>query len=521
MKGKRAKIIGWGLFALVIIGSAAQVTLQVGKLASAPSLYNLVDTFGWGVAIPLVFSGLGALIISRQPRNRIGWLMMIVGLAINVPTSLIIERLQEPPDHMTTGMWVLIWVNNWSWIPMIFPVFLIPLYFPTGSLPSPRWKWVYRLALGMFLLFLFLTAFLTELSANDGDWSLPNPIGLIPVDFVNGPFLAFWGAGLLTVVSASVVSLFKRYRAASGAERQQIKWLLYSGGVFILIYAMIFFTSDPSAFFQNGWTYLILVLAILGMATAIAIAIFRYRLWDLDVVVNRALIYGPLTTFLAGIFAMVIALTTELTKEALGDQSKALGAAVSAVVVAVVFQPLRDRIKAYVDKRFYPQQEDLVLGLVEVQPAFWGFLDRPTLIRLAVEHVRAVLGAEHAAFYLAKGHKRFQLADSVGGAAQDYPEILLSQSQFEELRRKRVVASGGTNTTAGHVPVFVDRGNSVNLLGLLRIGSRMNGEGYSGDDLKSLVQLGGKLGLALRALQFGRKMMASPSDGRERSSELI
>jgi hypothetical protein len=471
-----------------------------------PTLYELVEAIGWVLAIPLTFSGLGALIISSQPGNRVGWLMIIVALAINIPVDLMLGRLPSPPDRLTTGLWLLLWVDNWSWIPVIFPVFLIPLYFPTGKKPSPRWKWVTGLALGLFLLFLVLTALMSEVTPYDGNWFLPNPLGFIPLSFFDGPFLIFWGVGLLTIVSASVISLLIRYRRTIGTERQQIKWLLFAGGVFVLVYAIIFFTSDPDAFIENGWTYLILVLSILGIPIAIAISIFRYRLWDLDVVINRALIYGPLTTVMAGTFAMVIALTTELAKEALGDQSKALGAAISAVIVTVIFQPLRNRIEAFVDKHFYPQKMDLASGLVEIKPEYWGFLDQESLIRLAMEHVSSVLGMEYAAFYLANNPDQFGLAGQQNGSAKGYPVVILSKKQRDELNGKRVVAGEGLGLLVGHVPIFIDRGKSNEILGLLSVGKRVNGRGYSGDDLKGLVELGGNIGLALKAIQMREQM---------------
>jgi hypothetical protein len=432
--------------------------------------------------------------------------MMIVALALNIPTGPILARLPGPPSTLTLGLWLLLWVDNWSWMPVIFPIFLIPLYFPTGALPSPRWKWVNKLALALFLLFLFVSAIFSEVTPYDGAWVLANPIGLIPLTVINGPFLIFWGIGLLTTVSASVVSLLRRYRRAVGTERQQIKWLLFAGGTLILVYAIVYFTSDPGVFFANAWTSLTLVLAILGMAMAIAVAIFRYRLWDLDVVVNRALIYGPLTTFMAGTFAMVIALTTEFTKEALGNQSKALGAAISAVIVAVIFQPLRDRIEAFVDKHFYPQKLDLAAGLVEIEPEYWSFIDKDSLIQLAMEHVRSVLGTEYAAFFLTAGPDRFELAGELNGAASEHPVVMLSKRQLDELQKKRVVASEAKGLIAGHVPLFIDRRKSNELLGLLSVGKRGNRRGYSGDDLKGLVELGGKIGLALKAIQMRERL---------------
>jgi hypothetical protein len=242
------------------------------------------------------------------------------------------------------------------------------------------------------------------------------------------------------------------------------------------------------------------------MPIAIAIAIFRYRLWDLDVVINRALIYGPLTTVMAGVFAMVIALTTELTKEALGDQSKALGAAISAVIVAVVFQPLRDRIEAFVDKHFYPRKLDLASGLVEVQPEYWGFLDQEMLTQLAMEHVSNVLDTEDVAFYLPVGKDRFRLVGQLNGPSHSEATLGLTDEQYEELMKKRVVASDEIAPLEGLVPLFIDRGMSNEILGLLAVGSRASGKGYSGDDLKGLVELGGKLGLAINAIQMRERM---------------
>jgi hypothetical protein len=507
MNTKRARIIAWGLALAVIAASAAKAIRWVLAYAGQPGLFDPLEVLGWGLTLPTVFSVLAALIIARQPGNRVGWLMMIVGLAAG--SSNLFELVLEPytispPDHLTLGLWLMIYMQGTAWVPSFFPLFLIPLYFPTGRPPSPRWRWVARLALGMVLIFYILAAISADIEAPN--WTMPNPIGVIPVSFWEGGFMLVWTAGLVIVVGGSVASLYVRYRGAGSGERQQIKVLLVAGVMFAIFYSLaaIFFSSSEGGF--SPLADLLFVLTILGIPVAIAISIFRYRLWDLDVVINRALIYGPLTTFMAGIFAMVIALTTELTKEALGDQSKALGAAISAVIVAVVFQPLRDRIEAFVDEHFYPQKLDLASGLIEIKPEYWSFLDQESLIRLAMEHVRSVLGTEHTAFYLANKHDQFGLAGQHNGSAKGHPVIILSKKQREELQKERVVASEGLGLLVGHVPLFIDRGKSNELLGLLSVGKRMNGRGYSGDDLKGLVELGGKLGLALKAIQMRERL---------------
>lgn len=503
MKQRRIRTIAWGLSGIAIAGGLFQMILWLRSLSGRPTLFDLVEAVGWGLAMPLLFSVLAALIVARQPGNRVGWLMMIVALGLNNPAEVIASQMAGPPATMTIDLWLLLWLDGWSWIPVIFPIFLIPLYFPTGMPSSPRWTWVNRLAIGLWVLFMVLSAFIMEAGPINADWTVPNPIGFIPDDSFAGPFLILWGIALLTTVSASVISLFMRYRRAAGTERQQIKWLLFAGAVFALVYGITFFSSDSGEVVDSGLSNLIFVLTILGMPVAIAIAIFRYRLWDLDVVVNRTLVYGPLTTIMAGTFAMVIAITTEVTKQTLGAESKALGAAISAVIVAVVFQPLRDWIEKGVDKRFYPQKLDLASGLVEVQPEYWTFLDQEVLMEMALEHVARVLDISHVAFYLGTKMGNFQIAQQLGVLARELQTVSLSEKQCTDLNKKRVVASELPGIIIGHVPIHVDRGKSIELLGLLAIGSRTNGKGYSGDDLKGLVELGGKIGLALRAIQLG------------------
>ncbi len=170
---------------------------------------------------------------------------------------------------------------------------------------------------------------------------------------------------------------------------------------------------------------------------------------------------------------------------------------------------MRERIEAFVDNRFYPQKFDLASGLVEVGPEYWSFLDLQLLMELAMEHVSRVLGTAYAAFYVAAGSDRFTLTGQMNGAARETPAITLSKAQHDELEKKHVVASEGMTHLAGHVPLFIDRGKSNEVLGLLSIGSRTNGKGYSGDDLKGLVELGNKIGLALNAIQMAEKRRTS------------
>ena len=500
MRQRRAKLIAWGLAGIVVIVSVGRVILWAVALNAAPSLDDLVQEIGWGLAIPMAFSVLAALIIARQPGNRVGWLMMIVGVALTSPTGFLLDTLPTP-QSLTLGLWLLLWVDGWGWAIVILPIFLIPLHFPTGHVMPGRWKWVRHAALGLWMSLMVILAVGSSFGPQSGKWSLPNPIGFLSDQVLNGPIVLGFSVVLIGTISASVASLLVRFRHSEGAERQQIRWLLMAGALLVAAYVFIFVTG-PDNLDLAGIQNLVLTLSILSIPIAIAVAVFRYRLWDLDVVINRALVYGPLTTVLAGIFAVLIAISSVVARQVFGTQSQALGAAVSAVVVAVIFQPLRTRVQTFVDKHFYPQQDDLTTGLVEIMPEFWAFLDRSTLIPVAEDHVRAVLGVPFTAFYLAEQEGGFKLVET-GDTPPGVPSrIKPTASQVDELIRKRVVAAEVSGHAIGYVPIHLDRGRTAELLGLMAIGKRTNGRGYSGDELKALADLGGKIGLAMRAIEL-------------------
>lgn len=449
--------------------------------------------------------------------------MMVVGLSLVNPVDWAFQEPAAPPAQLTLGLWLALWINNWSWTTIIFPIFLILQFYPTGRPLSSRWNWLARYGLGMWLVFMFLLAFSPQVAPFSGVWSVANPIGFVPLDPTGEAFIVIWSIAMIALVTGSVASLIVRYRQAPIDQRQQIKWLMFAGAVFLVIFLLAGFILEGGFFSEEGWTDLLLVPSILGLPVAIAIAIFRYHVWDLEVVVNRALIYGLLTTLLAGIFAASIAVTTELGRQLLGEGSRTMGAAVSALVVAGVFQPLRTWIEGKVNERFYPEKIDLASGLVEVQPEFWAFLDQSTLVWVSLEHIRRVLGTSHAAFFLETGTGEFRLENQFAGSTDGAEVIHPSAAQLLDLGRKRVVAAAGLGPITGHVPVYVDRGKTSELLGLLSIGARGTGKGYSGDDLKALAELGGKIGVALKALQLKNAVSAiqAVGDGERSKSSVL
>lgn len=351
MKHGKWTWLSWILVGSIILAAMIEFVLWLLQQPGPSSFDTWVNALGWGVALPVVFSTLAALIIARQPGNRVGWLMMLVALTAVAPFKTILAALPSPPAAITPGIFLLLWLDGWSWIPIIFPIFLIPLNFPSGLPPTPRWNWVNRLALGLWLFFIAFTSFIDTITHESGNWSLPNPIGFIPNELFDGPFMIFWGAGLLTLVSASVASLFVRYRRAGNRERQQIQWLLYAGALFVVVYASLFVITDSGSLL-SGLTNLLLLLSILAIPVAIAIAILRYRLYDIDVIIRKTLQYGVLTVLLALVYMGSVVLLQSLVENFTGRQSPIV-IVISTLAIAALFNPLRMRIQDFIDRRFF------------------------------------------------------------------------------------------------------------------------------------------------------------------------
>lgn len=500
MSRSRIRFLAWGVPAISGLAGLLLFLDWVTHLNGAPDIGGVVKQFG--LIVPLALSVLGALIVTRQHGNAVGWLMIVVGLGnVTDGLALLIRAYASGPFQITPALWLTIYLAEISWMPPVFAFFLIPLFFPTGRPPAGRWSWIPKVAIVLMISAGLVAAFSPELNPGDGRWSVPNPIALPFVGGISDPFFAVFGMGTLGVVIGSAASLYFRFRRADPETRQQIRWLLVAVGLFVAIYIPYSFISGGES--TSAWLDLGFFVTALAVPSAIALAIFRYKLWDLDVVVNRALVYGPLTTLLAGIFAVLIAVTSDLAKQLFGSQSQTMGAAVSAVVIAVIFQPMRTWVQGVVDRRFYPQKRNLDTGLVEVQPEYWAFLTQPRLLRIAQAHVCRTLGVAYTAFYLASEGSDFELALSGDGA--EPVRISPADEQVGELRRKRVIADRGGGPAVGLTPIFIDRGDEIEILGLMAVGGRTNGRGYSGDDLKALAELGGKIGLALNAVQLGEE----------------
>jgi hypothetical protein len=347
----------------------AMVGIQIGLrltdgLEESGTWADAVAYLGIALSFPLT----GALIVRRQPRNRVGWLLQAIGatwaLALltdnYVRYGLVVNPGSLPrPDVVAV-------VNAFVWVPSIglMGTFLVLLY-PDGHLPSRRWlpvAWLSAIAMGGLILTFVLTPgpFETDAAA-----SLRNPFGWEAAQPVLAVLVAVFLMLLPLCVVASAAALVHRFRHSVGVERLQLKWLATAGavvaGLFLLamvvprITAVVGSSGEGTA----SWLGALDELSFMSFAllpVAIGVAILRHGLYEIDVIINRALVYSVLTVALAGVYLGSV-LLLQLVLSPVTQQSD-LAVAGSTLAVAALFNPVRARIRRGVDRRFYRSRYD-------------------------------------------------------------------------------------------------------------------------------------------------------------------
>jgi len=297
-----------------------------------------------GLVIVLI-AGFGALISSRQPGNRIAWLFQTISVLFLVvlPASVIVGAIDPTSPGFPDGWdYIAILIVDGISLGLFHAVFLLLYIFPTGRFLTPRWSWVgwslVVLASASFLTLLF-TEELTE-SFVDDPWRIPNPIGFLPSN-VSEFVSSTWAYVLMVVAVGGVASMIVRYRRSDIVVRTQIKWVLYA--------AVIAAVCLPIGFGEFAGAGLVLSVALLIIPTVITIAITRYNLYEIDRLISRTLSYA----ILVGVLGLVyVAGAVWLPTRLLGDTVPTLFVAGSTLAVAALFNPLRRRIQQAVDRRF-------------------------------------------------------------------------------------------------------------------------------------------------------------------------
>ncbi len=349
---KRSAVLAWLFFGLITVVNIAAIVSFFSNSpdGETPPLFMILFPF-----IPVLFVFVGALIISRQPRNVIGLVMMLPGIAM----TFVIDAYLEPylngqlllPVAPSPLFLIILWFSNWNWLLLVFPVMFIMLLFPTGRPLTPRWRWLTYLGIGIMVFFITVISFAEEIAPGSDStlWQVPNPIGFLKTEWIEaavGPFLILFPIWIILCA----ISLFVRFRRAKSVERAQIKWLFYAGAIFVVFY-LPSYLGDTFRQVDNLFNLLLPI----GLATfpiAIAIAILRYNLYDIDIIIRKTLQYALLTGLLALVYFGSVVLLQTLVENLSGEQSPIV-IVLSTLAIAALFNPLRLRVQDFIDRRFY------------------------------------------------------------------------------------------------------------------------------------------------------------------------
>ncbi|HVM20386.1 MAG TPA: hypothetical protein VM307_10535 [Egibacteraceae bacterium] len=342
------------------IAAGAVTALAAGGIGLSLLAQTLdVADLGWLIG-QTAFAAVGALILVRQPGNTVGRIMAASGL-IALTQSL----LWRYAEYASTGVALPLvvpaaWLAGWIFVPM-FALFivLLPLYFPGGRLPSPRWRPVLWATAALTALMSF---YLATAPGPLEDLPVDNPM-VLPItrrmtsvmDRIGGDesmIVAFLLLGI-----AAWGSLVLRYRRSAGTERLQLKWFVWSVGMFLAYMLVSAVIVEGLLGVQASTAVDLIGLAMmLGVPVSIGVAVLRYRLFEIDRIVSRTLAYAALTLLLAGIYLGAVTTLTALTAPLTGESPIAVAAAT--LLAAAAFGPARRRIQAAVDRRFNRSRYD-------------------------------------------------------------------------------------------------------------------------------------------------------------------
>jgi len=340
--------LAWGLWSCWL--ALTIVTIWFGG--------NLPHHGDYPLLLALVgYTTVGALVASRHPANAVGWLLLIAALALSasaVGDNYVVTR--SNPGYVAVA-WLTSWLVYAGWA---IVAFFLPLCFPNGRLLSPRWRPVWWFALATTVGGIFTLALAPgHLAVNA---PVDNPLGVQgTAQRVLEVMASVLPYAIGTAMLLSITSLIVRFRRSRGVERQQLKWFTYAallpftGLALTSVSAWLLPEGTGDIVDEIGWTVFVAASA-LGIPAATGIAILRYRLYDIDVVINRTLVYGTLTAALLVFYVGSILVLRVLLSPLTGDND--LAVAGSTLGVAAVFRPARARIQAVVDRRFYRRKYD-------------------------------------------------------------------------------------------------------------------------------------------------------------------
>jgi signal transduction histidine kinase len=415
-----------------------------------------------------LFAALGSLLVLRRPRNALGWIMASAALLIGlVPAgdayAAWVMTTRGRPDALAV---LGAWLQSWYWFVLLGLLFVyLPLLFPDGRLPSRRWLPVALVSGGALATAAVLGMLTDTLSGQDVDYRIDNPVGVDGLDPVEElPVFGVLGVALGIGVVGAVVAVVVRFRRSHGAERQQMKWFAFAVAPAALVPLDRVLPAVSSVVFF--WL-------LVALPVAITVAVLRYRLDGIDVVINRTLVYGTLTVLVVAVYVLVVG----YLGAALRREDDLLISIVATGLVAVLFAPARDRLQRAVDRLLYGQRAEPYAALSRLGERLESALAPDAVLPTIVSTVREALRLPYAAIAIEDDDGSRRIAATAGERVPGTVELpLLYQNR----------------------PV-----------GELVLGLRPGEDGFSAADRRLLADLARQAGVAVSAVRLTADLQRS------------
>jgi len=340
MSTRTAAWLAWAVCAISLAFTALCFLLIALNLSLNTPAYAFWPDL---TSIAVGYSVIGAIIASRLPKHPIGWICCAIGLIAAVDHfggEYAVYALLALP-HPLPGGEAMLWLQGWFWMLFIGVIVFLLLLFPTGRLPGTRWRpfaWVSGAVISVGVVWSSVISPAVDLNAP------PSPVQL----------------SVLLLGGVAAASLVVGRRGVSGVERQQIKWLLYVGPIMFVasgLHIGFYYFWLPEGSWGLWASDLLVIVGGLSVPIAIGVAILRYRLYEIDLIINRTLVYGALTVLLVALYFGGIVVLQRVFVTLTGQQST-LAVVASTLLIAAMFTPLRRRIQSFIDRRFYRRKYD-------------------------------------------------------------------------------------------------------------------------------------------------------------------
>ena len=465
----KKKFILWVAIILGLVNISIGIGSVIFSSMNGADWRSILADGGWILGLSMTF--VGVLIALRRPDNPLGWIFF----AIRFLQGLVSFSLQYATFSLVTspgslpGGPLMSWLENILWFPGLTLIMTYAIMlFPTGHLPSRRWR---ILAWGSVIPLLLFIPVVVALWPYRGLALLLNPDSVIPtsglifiLSVLTFPLLALCGL-------VSLASLIIRYRKGDLIERHQIKWVAFAAGFFMLLELRFTIPAIYVFFTENKISFLIIIPLSLALPAAIGIAILRYRLLDIDILINRTLVYVPLTGILSGVYAASTSLLQRLFVAITGARSD--GAVVlTTLILASTFTPIKNALQAFVDRRFKNPAEPLaslktfkrqIQAIVEV-------VDRESAARRFLDESAAALQASCGAVILSR---------------EGVPQVVSVTGDWE----------------AGRETLTIPIGKVTNNIGTMYLGVRRDGTAYTEPETSLLTGVAESLGRVLSLME--------------------